>query len=213
MPRPLVRVAILVAVFATGAPLLAQSARPLNLGIGKLLVARKNEPDPTFATTVILLVRYEKDGTLGLVINRRTKVPIARALEGLSAAKQRSEPVYLGGPVERDTVFALLRANTMPDGPSHVSGKIYLATAKAHLEKALAGSTASDLRVYLGYSGWDKKQLENEVSAGVWDIVSDNADLAFDPEPDTLWSRLVAREDRQIARLRPPRFAFTFPSR
>ena len=118
-------------------------------------MARRDAPDPAFAKTVILLVRYEKEGTLGLVINRRTKVPILRALEGLHGAKERSEPVYAGGPVEIDTVLALLRANTMPDGPLHVDGKIYLVAAKSQLEKTLAsGTAASDLRVYLGYSGW-----------------------------------------------------------
>ena len=212
MLRPPLRFAILAAAIVIGLPLSAQSGRPQDLALGKLLVARKGAPDPTFAETVILLVHYEKDGTLGLILNRRTKIPIARALEGLSGAGQRTEPVYLGGPVEADTVFALLRANKMPEGPSHVTGKIYLVTEKAHLEKALGPATAaSDLRVYLGYSGWEKAQLENEVKVGAWDIVADNADAAFDPDPDSLWSRLIAREDRRIARLSLPRFAFAFP--
>jgi len=209
MPRPLLRFAILAAAMVTGLPLCAQPARPQNLGIGKLLVARKNAPDPAFAETVILLVRYENDRTLGLILNHRTKIPIARAIDGISGAGPRAEPIYLGGPVQADTVFALLRTNKMPNGPSHVTGKIYLATEKAHLEKALGPATAaSDLRVYLGYCGWDKEQLENEVKAGAWSIVADNAEAAFDPNPDTLWSRLIAREDRPIARL--PGFAFAF---
>ncbi len=214
MPRPLLRFAILAAAIAIVLPLSAQSARPQSLAVGKLLVARKNAPDPAFAETVILLVRYENDGTLGLILNRRTKVPIARALDGLSGAGQRTEPIYVGGPVEADTVFALLRTNKMPEGPSHVTGKIYLVTQKAHLEKALGPATAaSDLRVYLGYCGWDKEQLETEMKAGAWSIVADNADAAFDPDPDSLWSRLIAREDRQIARLPLPRFAFALAAR
>jgi putative transcriptional regulator len=214
MPRPLLRFAIFAAAMVTGLPLSAQSARPQNLGIGKLLVARKNAPDPAFAETVVLLVRYENDGSLGLILNRRTKIPIARALDGLSGAGQRTEPIYLGGPVQADTVFALLRTNKMPEGPSHVTGKIYLVTEKAHLQKVLRPATAaSDLRVYLGYCGWDKEQLENEVKADAWSIVADNAEAAFDPDPDSLWSRLIAREDRPIARLQLPRFAFTLPAR
>jgi putative transcriptional regulator len=214
MRRPLLHFAMLAAAIVTSLPLSAQSARPQDLAIGKLLVARKNAPDPAFAETVILLVRYEKDGTLGLMLNRRTKIPIARALDGISAASQRTESVYLGGPVEADTVFALLRANKMPEGPSHVAGKIYLVVAKPHLEKALGAATAaSDLRVYLGYCGWDKEQLENEIKAGAWDIVGDNADAAFDPNPDSLWSRLIAREDRPIAHLQAPQFAFALASR
>ena len=179
----------------------AQSTRVEDIGIGKLLVASRSAPDPVFGETVILLVRYENDGTLGLVINRRTKVAVSEALKELNGSKQRQEPIFLGGPVDTSTVFGLLRATTMPEGTGHVTGKIYLLVNRAVLEKTLAGSaTSSDFRVYLGYSGWSKGQLENEVKLGVWQIFPGSADLAFDSEPDTLWSRLIARAEQRIAR-------------
>jgi putative AlgH/UPF0301 family transcriptional regulator len=184
----------------------AQSTSVQELGIGKILVARRHAPDPTFAETVILLVRYTNDGTVGLVINRRTNVPISQALRGLNGSKQRSEPVYLGGPVETQIVMALLRAKTMPDEAAHVVGKVYLLSNKSVLEKSLTGRAApTDFHVYLGYTGWSKRQLEAEVRRGFWDILPANGDLAFDPEPDTLWSRLIARTEQRIARVQIPR--------
>jgi putative transcriptional regulator len=196
---------IALAVVAGSVVISAQSTRVEDLGVGKLLVARRDAPDPIFAETVILLVRYQRSGTVGLVINRRTKVAIAKTLKELNGAKRRSEPVYLGGPVETDSVLALLHANVMPEGPVHVSGKVYLVTAKSLLEKTLAGGArATELRVYLGYCGWSNGQLEREVRQGVWDVFSSNADLAFDPEPNTLWTRLIAREEQNIAHVQVP---------
>ena len=108
------------------------------LGIGKLLVARRDAPDSTFAETVILVVRYSQGGTVGLLLNRRTEVPVSRALDPLKGAGGRSESVYAGGPVELPNVLALLRANAMPEGVEHVTGKVYLVSTGDRLEKTLA---------------------------------------------------------------------------
>ncbi|HEV2200826.1 MAG TPA: YqgE/AlgH family protein [Bryobacteraceae bacterium] len=200
---------IALAVLAASAALAAQSTRVQDLGLGKLVVARRNAPDPIFAETVILLVRYENGGTVGLALNRRSKVPVSQALEGLNGSKQRSEPVFSGGPVEPAGVLVLLRANTVPEGADHVIGKVYLVSSKALLEKTLAGKAGpNDLRVYVGYTGWAGGQLESEIKRGFWSIFTGSADLAFDPDPDSLWSRLIGKEDQPIAGVKLPALAF-----
>jgi len=185
-----------------GSPLLpAQSLRVQDLAIGKLLVARRDSRDPAFAETVIVLVHYDHDGTVGLMINRRTDVPISRGLQELKGSSGRSDPVYIGGPVEVQNVLALLKASSMPEGATHVSGKIYMVTTKPLLEKSLVGrSDAGDLRVYLGYCGWSPGQLENEAAHGFWHIFPGTEDLIFDSEPESLWSRMVDRVGQRIAR-------------
>jgi hypothetical protein len=72
-----------------------QFKNPQDLGVGKLLVASRSLGDPDFAGTVVLLVRYDEKGALGLILNRRTDLPLSRVLD-LEAAKDRSDPVYLG---------------------------------------------------------------------------------------------------------------------
>ncbi len=172
-----------------------------DLGIGKLLVATRDAPDSTFAETVILLVRYTQDGTVGLMLNRRTQVPVSRALEPLKGASGRSDPVFAGGPVELPNVLALLRANVMPEGAEHVTGKVYLVPTGALLGKTLAKRPdPADFRVYLGYCGWSLGQLENETSHGFWRVLNGSADIIFDSEPETLWSRLIERAEQRIAR-------------
>ncbi len=85
------------------------------------------------------------------MINRRSNVPISRALQALKGTRGRSDPVYIGGPVDVQNVLALLRANTMPEGATAVSGKIYLVSTRLLLEKTLLGrSDPGEFRVYLG---------------------------------------------------------------
>ncbi len=183
---------ICAALLAVTCAASAQSKRPEDLAIGKVLVTTRSAGDPLFAKSVVLLVRYNQSGALGLMINRRSTLPISRVLKDLDPAASHSDPVFVGGPVELDTVFALARARRKPEGAAEVLGDIYLLTEKSALQKALGGnSDASGLRVYLGYCGWTRGQLENEVHLGVWYIFSDREDLAFDDQPATLWSRLI----------------------
>ena len=194
--RPLA-IAAIVLCSALAAP--AQATH--DLGIGKLLVAKRDAPDSTFAETVVLLVRYSQGGTVGLMLNRRTAVPVSRALDPLKGASGRSDPVFAGGPVELPNVLALLRSSVMPEGAEHVTGKVYLVPTGELLEKTLAKRPdPADFRVYLGYCGWAPGQLENETSHGFWQVLNGSADIVFDSDPETLWSRLIERAEQRIAR-------------
>ena len=191
-------VAMVWVTLCCAAILSAQSTH--DLGIGKLLVAKRDMPDSMFAKTVILLVRYTRGGTVGLMLNRRTEVPVSRALDPLKGASGRSDAVFAGGPVELPNVLALLRTNAMPEGAEHVTGKVYLVPTGALLEKTLTQQPdPADFRVYLGYCGWAPGQLENETSHGFWQVLNGSADIVFDSEPETLWSRLVERAEQRVA--------------
>src|SRR5215469_16770508 len=90
------------------------------LATGKVLVASRDLADPNFVQTVVLLVHYDAQNVVGLVLNRRSDVPLSRVLKGLKAAKDRSDPVYLGGPVETPAVFGLLHSPTKIDKAEHI---------------------------------------------------------------------------------------------
>ena len=199
-PIALAAAVLCLAIFASTIAK-GQSTEIGDLGLGKLLVSGRGLSDPNFAESVVLLIRYDNEGALGLIINRRTQASLSRVLKGVDMSKRGSDPVYLGGPVELGAVFALLRSQKKPDEASSVLSEVYLLSSKAPLEKALAASSGpGDLRVYVGYAGWDVGQLENEVRLGGWWIFEASPGAVFDPNPDTIWSRLITRTDQQIAK-------------
>src|SRR5215475_13478237 len=102
-----------------------QSRNPVDLGPGKLLVASRELADPNFA-----------EGVVGLMLNRRTDIPISRVFAELKAARNLSDPVYLGGPVETPTVFALLQSTEKLETAEHVFSGVYWISTKTALEKA-----------------------------------------------------------------------------
>src|ERR1700733_14655968 len=100
------------------APVFCQSD---DLAVGRFLVASRDLGDPNFAKTVILLVHYSAEqGSVGLVVNKRTDVPISRVFHDLKEAGGRKDPVYIGGPVDLNSVLALLKAANKPENADKV---------------------------------------------------------------------------------------------
>jgi putative transcriptional regulator len=181
-----------------------QSKNTKTLGAGKLLVASRNLGDPRFAETVVLLVEYDVQGVVGLILNRRTDVPLSRVLDGPKAAKDRSDPVYLGGPVETPAVLALFQSPTKVEGAGHIFGEVYLISAKTLFEQTI--STRPDpgvFHVYLGYAGWTIAQLRMEVELGAWFIFPADANTVFSADPDSLWPRMIRKTELNLAKSEP----------
>jgi putative transcriptional regulator len=177
-----------------------QSKNTKELGAGKLLVASRGLVDPSFAKTVILLVHYDAAGVVGLILNRRTDVPLSRVLDGLKAAKDRSDPVYLGGPVETPAVFALLHSPTKLEGAEGIFGSVYLISTKTLFEETISKRPdPSVFHVYLGYAGWNTEQLRKEVELGAWFIFQADARTVFDSDPGSLWPRMIQKTELQFA--------------
>lgn len=167
--------------------------------VGRLLVATEKLGDPNFRESVILILRHDEEkGTLGLVINRRSKVPLARLFPDVAGVK--NDPVYVGGPVELSTVQAVLRLPSKSGEMVHLLSDVYATSSKDDVEKAISsGAQPSKFHVYLGYAGWAPDQLEAEMELGAWSVVKATPDAIFDEDPDSLWTRLNRKAESQIA--------------
>jgi putative AlgH/UPF0301 family transcriptional regulator len=177
-----------------------QSIDAEDLAAGKLLVASRDLGDPNFAKTVILLIHCDDQGAVGLILNRRTDVALSRVLEGLQGAKERSDPAYLGGPVDVPSVFALLQSPAKVEGAEHIFSKVYLISTKTLFEKTLAaGPNPQVFHVYLGYAGWTNEQLRMEVKLGAWFIFPADSGAVFNSDPGSLWQQMIRKTELRFA--------------
>lgn len=185
--------------------LTAQSTRTEDLAAGKILVASQDLADPNFAETVVLLVQFDEDAVVGIIVNRPMKARLGRLSEKLAAAKGHSEPLYEGGPVGKGGVLALVRSSSKLDDAVRIFGDVYLVSSKASLEKSITSSTeTSPVHVYLGYAGWTGPQLQQEVEAGAWYIFRGDAELLFDKDPESIWTKLIRKTEQRVAAIRQP---------
>ncbi|AMY06922.1 hypothetical protein LuPra_00086 [Luteitalea pratensis] len=172
------------------------------LAAGKLLVAARNLPDPNFTDTVVLLVQYSRDGAAGLVMNRPSDVPLSRALPGVAAAAGAVATVFIGGPVSQQAVLALSRVAC--DACPLLGRDVYLVNTADALQKLAKGADVRQLRVYLGYAGWGPGQLEAETRQRAWHVLNADARIVFDPDPETLWRRVIRQTETVLARTAIP---------
>ena len=181
----------LLALCVTSAPALpGRAARPLETGA--LLVARRGLPDPNFSETVVLVLGYGPGGAVGLVVNRPSDVELGALAPRIEGLDGRSDRLYIGGPVQGEDLFVLVRAEEPPVGTEPVFEGVYV----GHDEEVLKRLGSADLpparlRVYAGYAGWAPGQLENEIERGDWYTVPPDEESIFTSRPKETWQRLV----------------------
>ena len=159
---------------------------------GVLLVAHPSLMDPNFQQTVVLVCEHGADGTLGVIINRPTAVPLSEALPSVSVLKGTSYVLFAGGPVQPDGILMLFRVVEVPDQLRKVLDRVYLGLSREVLERVITKPNPTEtFRAYAGYAGWAPGQVEFEMAMGSWAVVSADPSSIFDKAPETLWEEMV----------------------
>ncbi|HEY5746532.1 MAG TPA: YqgE/AlgH family protein [Chryseolinea sp.] len=157
---------------------------------GRLLISEPFLPDPNFERTVVLLCEHNEEGSFGFVINKPSILKIAEVME---EASHLDDIVFVGGPVQQDTLHFLHR-NTSITNAVKIQDDIYWGGDFQSLMTQLNTSVIkpADIRFYLGYSGWGQGQLESELQEDSW-IVCDFVDdtLLFDTDPTVIWKKAL----------------------
>lgn len=164
-----------------------------DLSVGKILVASRQSHDADFAQSVILLVRHDRQATVGLFLNRPLNIPLSEVYPELKPGQLK---LYAGGPLTVG-IRALYRSRTKPPGTSPILDDVSMISTKTLLAKmAEAGTPSSVFRVYAGFTGWSPGQLQSEIERGLWHVFAGDASVVFDPHPETMWPRLIGRPPR-----------------
>lgn len=157
------------------------------------LVATEKLHGTSFQQTVILLTHNSRQGATGLTINRPTDISLQEAFPGIRQLKQRTDPLYLGGPVSTNAIFVLLKTHQPTEAMHRIAGDIYFATGKNAFTNALDSIAPSGVRTYAGYAGWTAGQLQNEIRRGDWLMVHTDPKIIFEKDTESLWQRLTKR--------------------
>lgn len=177
---------LLLALCVPGAAAQAQ-LEPAN---GVLLVAKPGLVDPNFKETVVLVTQTADGSTVGVILNR----PGARKHD------KTGDPVAFGGPVMREVLLALFRAERAPEHAAfHVLKGVYLTMHPQNIDLLLEQRAAS-YRLFAGFSGWGPGQLDGELARDGWFVVPASAELLFRTDTRSMWEELVRKARGRVAR-------------
>ena len=157
------------------------------------LVAKPGLPDSNFRESVVLVTQDENGETAGVIVNRPTNRSLASILPG-ERFKRFTEPVFFGGPVMSQGLFAVYRSEKSIGDSRTVLPGVYLALEASTLDELMHHPPQS-IRFYAGLSGWSPGQLQAEIERGDWFVLNADADTVFTRDADIrgLWSRLVRK--------------------
>jgi putative transcriptional regulator len=153
---------------------------------GILLIADPFLKDPNFMRTVVFMCEHNNEGSFGFVLNKQfdyTLDELITSFEGYPI------PVYYGGPVNMDTIHFLHQyPEQIPDSQEVMKG-VYWGGDFEALTTLIQNNAIdfSKIRFFIGYSGWGKGQLDEELESKSWLTASATRKLIFHERPDEIW--------------------------
>jgi putative transcriptional regulator len=191
-----------VPVFALALLGLAGPSHAAGVADGTLLVAAPDLEDANFAHTVVLVLRNDANGTIGVILNRPTTLVPAKIFPELAASVGAySGKLFRGGPVAPSRLLFLVRglAAATVQGPEVVE-KVFLAGDPEALPDIVRlADGPKDLRMYAGHAEWMPGQLDREIKAGGWQTVPATEEIVFHANLPALWDELTKRSGETVA--------------
>jgi len=139
---------------------------------GNLLIA---EPaiigDVSFNRSIVLLADHSKEGSIGFILNK----PLEYNINDLIPEVDATFKVYNGGPVEQDNLYFIHKIPELIPNSIEISLGIYWGGDFGKVAQLIKDRTINenDIKFFLGYSGWEPRQLASELKANSW-VVSEN---------------------------------------
>ncbi len=159
---------------------------------GKMILDSGRLAASYFERSVIFMVHHDREGAIGLVMNRPTRHTVSEVLQEKDVDLFARAPLYLGGPVQPQALSFLVEN----PGVSGMNVLPWVAWVRSLEEvKALAASASpSRIRGFAGYAGWGGGQLEGEFEEGCWVTARAQPSDVFTEATGVLWREVLARQ-------------------
>lgn len=138
---------------------------------GRILISDPFLNDAYFKRSVVLLTEHNDKGTVGLVLNKPVEVAISEILSDFPAI---DTSISVGGPVGTNAVQYIHSLGNIIPNSVKVTNDIWWGGDFELIKQLLKGGVLKDdqIRFFVGYSGWEPRQLEREISENSW-VVSE----------------------------------------
>lgn len=160
-----------------------------------MLVATPEFSDPLYGATV-LIARPIGDGQfIGFILNKPTTITLADAFPRHKPSQKVKAPIFLGGPEQADTLFALVQRTQSPGkGAMQIAPDLFLVVAGDTVDSVIEGDP-EHARFLVGAVFWKRGELEMEVKLGAWYVQTPETDLMMRKDTRSLWKELVGRQN------------------
>ena len=147
-----------------------------------------------FHRSVVLICQHNLEGAFGLILNRGSDNKVGQALVANLPDSVREQPLFIGGPVQRQALSFLHSDDFLPE--ANVMANLNLGhSIDALMDLSESFSATKKLKLFAGYAGWSPGQLDNEMSRKDWLVHPATLDLVFHAKPELLWKNIMKQKD------------------
>jgi len=167
-------------------------------GKGKILISEPFLNDPNFKRTIILLSEHNSEGSVGFVLNKPTEYKLNQVVDDFP---EFDALVYYGGPVQLNTLQFIYKGENIIEGSMEIMPGLYWGGSFDILRMLIEAKSVNpiDFRFFLGYSGWDEGQIDDEMGINSWIVSDTSIENIFSEEPDKLWREILKGMGKKFA--------------
>ncbi len=157
---------------------------------GRVLISEPFLTDTYFKRSVVFLTEHQDEGSVGFVLNKPIEMQLHDVLQDFPKI---DAGVSIGGPVSTNTVHYIhTLGDKLPDSV-HVIDKLWWGGNFEVLKQmVLAGHiSGSEIRFFMGYSGWSPEQLQTEISQNAWLVGELSADMIMQGIKSDFWNEVL----------------------
>ncbi len=167
-------------------------------GRGRILISEPLLMDYYFKRSVILLAEHNEEGSFGVIMNKPLSV---RLNEVVKDFPHFNSEIYLGGPVQSDSLFFIHTLGEKISGSHEIIDGIYWGGEMEVVKEMISLNLINpdEIRFYIGYSGWSPNQLEEELERNSWVVSLVKANYLLKTNPGLLWKRSLEKLGEEYA--------------
>ena len=177
-----------VLFLATVAPAAPVAAADISQPV--ILVAKRQLQDRFYGATILVTRPIGNEQHIGFIVNRPTKVTLGQLFPQHGPSQKVVDPVFVGGPINSESIFALVRTSKHPGGRSVKLLDDLFAVVDGNLVDSVIEKESAKAKFVAGLVAWRTGELQDEVKRGAWFVLDADPALVL-RKPDGLWEELV----------------------
>jgi putative transcriptional regulator len=157
---------------------------------GKILISEPFLPDTFFNRSIVYLTDHTPQGSVGFILNKKIDLKISSAITGFEGW---DEDLNVGGPVAPDTLHYLHSLGDLIPKSVPIKDNIFWGGDIDIIRELIKINKIqrSQIRFFLGYSGWSSGQLERELKENSWVIAKVRSEIIMSNRGDDTWKRVL----------------------
>ena len=160
---------------------------------GNILISKPLLNDDYFGKSVVLLTDYHKE-VVGFIINKPSNLQLNDVIEDFP---EFDAQIYYGGPVAPDNLYFIHRVPEKIEGSIPIVNDLFWGGDFEQVKELINKGeiNAAEIRFFLGYSGWDSDQLNQEIDSNSW-IIDELDGSLFQWDINKLWKQCVSNNEK-----------------